>query len=91
MGWTFQRCRIPLNLVVAGISEVGTSKINARHPFGSISQSCIRGEEEDPKNCWKCFRKILLDKIIREEEIEDSLLDELFSIKEAKHFSEVFQ
>ena len=27
--------------------------------------------------------KILLDKIIREEEIEDSLLDELFSIKEA--------
>ena len=86
-GGLFKGAGIPLNLVVAGISEVGTSKINARHPFGSISQSCIRGKRKDPcKNCWKCFRKILLDKIIREEEIEDSLLDELFSIKEAKHF-----
>ena len=86
-GGLFQGAGIPLNLVVAGISEVGTSKINVSHHYGSFSQSCIRGKRGSPcKNCWKCFRKILLDKILRGEEIEDSLLDELFAIREAQFF-----
>ncbi len=90
-GGLFSGAGIPLNLVVAGISEVGTSKINVSHNFGSFSQSCIRGKRMSPcLNCWKCFRKILLDKVIRGEEIENSLLDELFEIKEARHFLRSF-
>ena len=86
-GTLFRGAGIPLNLVVAGLSEVCTSDLMIRHPLGELAQSCIRGDWGNPcKNCWKCFRKIMLDKVLRGEILEDELLDELFEIKEALHF-----
>lgn len=85
-GTLFQAVGLPLNLVVAGMSEVATSKIMIEHEIGPLSQSCIRGKWESPcLNCWKCFRKSLLDSTLRKEEIDDVLLDKLFNIEEAKH------
>jgi len=83
-GSLFSGAGVPLNLVVAGLSEVCTSRLMVEHPYGKYSQSCIRGKWRAPcRNCWKCFRKILLDTIIRGEELSDNLLDELFRIKGA--------
>jgi len=84
-GSLFEGAGIPLNLVVAGFSEVATSKLMIEHPLGEFSQSCIRGGWGSPcRNCWKCFRKILLDKVLRGEQLSDVLLDELFEINEAR-------
>ena len=53
------------SLPVAGISEVGTSLILHKSPFGRIHQSCIRGKWKLPcSNCWKCFRKGVVDSSI---------------------------
>tara|TARA_B100000401_G_scaffold69908_1_gene42466 strand:- start:5109 stop:6425 length:1317 start_codon:yes stop_codon:yes gene_type:complete len=85
-GTLFQAAGLPLNLVVAGMSEVATSKIMIEHEIGPLSQSCIRGKWKSPcLNCWKCFRKSLLDSTLRKEEIDDGILDKLFNIAEAKH------
>ena len=84
-GTLFKAAGIPLNLVVAGMSEVATSKIMIEHEIGYTSQSCIRGKWKEPcLNCWKCFRKSLLDSTIRGDIILDRDLDKLFKIKEAK-------
>ena len=84
-GSLFKAAGIPLNLVVAGMSEVCTSVIMINHEIGSYSQSCIRGKWMAPcMNCWKCFRKTLLDLTIRGDEISDGLLDEMFQIQEAR-------
>lgn len=57
----FKSVGIELSLPVCGISEVGTAIICEKSPMGYISQSCIRGEWQEPcLKCWKCFRKQLL-------------------------------
>jgi len=90
-GTLFKAAGIPLNLVVAGMSEVATSKIMIEHDIGPLSQSCIRGKWKSPcLNCWKCFRKSLLDSTLRGEKIEDEGLEKLFRIEEAKHHLEGF-
>lgn len=90
-GTLFQAVGLPLNLVVAGMSEVATSKIMIEHEIGPLSQSCIRGKWKSPcLNCWKCFRKSLLDSTLRKEEIDDDYLDKLFNIEEAKRHLEGF-
>jgi hypothetical protein len=90
-GTLFKAAGIPLNLVVAGMSEVATSKIMIEHEIGPLSQSCIRGKWKSPcLNCWKCFRKSLLDSTLRGEKIDDEGLDKLFKIEEAKHHLEGF-
>ena len=61
----FSAVGIGLNLPILGISEVGTGRMGLSSPVASISQSCIRGKWKKPcKNCWKCFRKILLSNAI---------------------------
>jgi len=86
-GKLFKSAGIPFNLCVAGLSEVGTSIIVSRHPLGKLSQSCIRGKWQKPcMNCWKCFRKYLLEKTINNEEITNYELDRLFKIKEVVHY-----
>jgi hypothetical protein len=83
-GSLFEAAGIPLNLPVAGISEVGTSIICSGTEIGKLSQSCIRGKWKKPcRNCWKCFRKTLLDLTVKGEKLDGNTLDELFSIKEA--------
>jgi len=86
-GGLFRTAGVPFNQVVAGVSEVGTSKIVLESPLCKYSQSCMRGERKVPcRSCWKCFRKTLLDGILRKERFSDEYLDELFQIKEAQRF-----
>ena len=45
----------------------------------------------DPcRNCWKCFRKLLLDSVVNNEKMAEKELDELFKIKEAQRFLSSF-
>jgi len=71
----FNAAGLIYSLPVAGISEVGTSKILLKTPYGDFSQSCIRGEWLKPcLRCWKCFRKSLLDSQLLEISFNDSIL-----------------
>ena len=87
VGGMFSAAGIPFNLPVAGISEVGTSIIAEKSSLGFVAQSCIRGSWGAPcKNCWKCFRKIILDAAIEEENMDNDTLTRLFNNKEAMRF-----
>tara|TARA_B100000287_G_scaffold243184_1_gene228602 strand:+ start:1336 stop:2640 length:1305 start_codon:yes stop_codon:yes gene_type:complete len=84
-GSLFEGAGIPLNQVVAGMSEVSTSKITIDHPLGKLAQSCIRGKWKKPcLNCWKCFRKVLLEASIKSEKLLDEEIDKMFKIPEAR-------
>ena len=81
----FNAVGIEYSLPVAGVSEVGTSLILQRSPFGEISQSCIRGEWESPcMNCWKCFRKELLAHGLNKEVVSQAVIDMLTESKEVR-------
>ncbi|CAI8237676.1 MAG: Uncharacterised protein [Methanobacteriota archaeon] len=90
-GTLFAAAGLPLMQVVSGVSEVGTSIINRDSSFGHIAHSCMRGKWMDPcRNCWKCFRKLLLDSVVNKEKMTDKELDDLFKINEAKRFLSSF-
>ena len=83
-GGLFKAAGLPFILPVAGISEVGTSMIVNRAPLGSVAQSCMRGTWKKPcLNCWKCFRKQLLDNAIIDNQLDSNYLDDIFNNKEA--------
>ncbi|MCM1990275.1 DUF6395 domain-containing protein [Oceanirhabdus seepicola] len=83
-GKLFEIVGLPFNQVTAGISEVGTSKIVINSPYSDLAQSCMRGKAQTPcLNCWKCFRKVLLDKTLKDEELDDKLFEKVFKIREA--------
>lgn len=85
-GTLFAAVGLPLLQVVSGVSEVGTSIINRDSAFGHIAHSCMRGKWMNPcRNCWKCFRKLVLDSVINNKKIPDEELNNLFKIKEAKY------
>ena len=85
-GTLFAAAGLPLLQVVSGVSEVGTSIINRDSSFGHIAHSCMRGKWMNPcRNCWKCFRKLILDSVINNKKIHKEELNELFKIKEAKY------
>ena len=87
VGGMFAAAGIPFNLPVAGISEVGTSIIAEKSPLGFIAQSCIRGSWGSPcRNCWKCFRKIILDAAIKDGNLEYDFLSNIFKNHEALRF-----
>jgi len=51
----------------------------------------MRGKWMNPcRNCWKCFRKLLLDSVVNNEKMSDEELNKLFKIKEAKNFLSSF-
>ena len=86
-GGLFKAAGLPFILPVAGISEVGTSMIVIKAPLGYVSQSCMRGAWKKPcLNCWKCFRKQLLDNAILGNQLDTVYLDEIFNNKEACRF-----
>lgn len=90
-GGLFSAAGLPFLQVVSGVSEVGTSIINSKTTIGSIAHSCMRGKWQNPcRNCWKCFRKLLLDSVINKEELSKLEIEKLFSIPEAKRFLSSF-
>jgi len=61
----FSAAGLPLSLPVAGLSEIATSKLVLGSPYRSVAQSCVRGRSHEPcLQCYKCFRKQLLQSIL---------------------------
>jgi hypothetical protein len=76
---------LPWHQVTAGLSEVATSRLVMSSALSSAVQSCVRGGIGAPcENCWKCFRKRLLDLALMGETPSDALLDRYFQIREAR-------
>ena len=68
----FSAAGLPLFLPVAGVSEVGTSTIVHRSPYRGMARSCIRGDwPQVCNNCWKCFRKQLIEHGINKTKFHD--------------------
>ena len=79
----FEAAGLHFTAPVAGVSEVGTAAIVAASPYRDLAQSCIRGSVGIPcRNCWKCFRKSLLEAAIESRWPSDDELDALFRIPE---------
>lgn len=86
-GALFQAVDMPFNLVTAGISEVGTSRIVLHSPYRAIAQSCLRGKPGAPcLNCFKCLRKMMLDRILEGKELDDTFLAKLFKMRDAARY-----
>ncbi len=84
-GRMFQAAGLPLYLPVSGVSEVGTSTIVLNSSFHPFTRSCIRGEWPDAcENCWKCFRKNMLEARIKGTEINDAYLLQGLGIPEVQ-------
>lgn len=72
-------------LPTIGLSEVITTNIVMKSPFSEFAQACSRGKIKQPcMNCFKCFRKDLLEKIMLQQRITHEYLDHMFNIKEVK-------
>lgn len=81
---------MPLSLPTIGLSEVCTTKILLNSPYYTFAQACSRGKVKQPcMNCYKCFRKSLLEMVIKKEPIQDEYLDNLFRIKDAQRVLQV--
>ena len=79
----FAAAGLHFNAPVAGVSEVGTTAIVATSPLAGIAQSCIRGGVGAPcGDCWKCFRKSMLDAARSGTWPADEELDRLFAVRE---------
>lgn len=84
-GRMFQAAGLPLYLPVSGVSEVGTSKIVLNSAFYPYTRSCIRGEWPNAcENCWKCFRKNMLEAKISKGLVEEDYLQRGLFIPEVK-------
>jgi len=82
----FKIVDLPINLVTAGISEVGTMIIAHESGFDSFAQSCVQGVTDHPCNkCWKCFRKRLCEQAVQKTDID---IDELSTFFHAREISE---
>ena len=85
-GPAFAAAGIPLFLPVGGISEVGTSTIVLNSIFNGEARSCIRGKwPEQCNNCWKCFRKTMVDNRILGNGIGDSEMKNWVNVREVKY------
>ena len=82
----FEAAGIPLFLPVAGVSEVGTSAIVLASEFDGNARSCIRGEWPNScENCWKCFRKKLVDFRILSKSMNEEELIQWMRVREVKY------
>ncbi len=81
---------MPFSLPVMGLSEVSTSIIAIKSHYDKFAEACARGKVHQPcMNCYKCFRKNLLERVIKQQPIDDHYLDRLFKIKEAQKVLQV--
>lgn len=72
-------------LPTIGLSEVCTTRIVRQSPFHEFAQPCSRGKIKKPcMNCFQCFRKSLLEKVMMDSPLDDEYLNKLFNIKEVK-------
>lgn len=55
---------LPVSPVLAGVSEVGTTRIVLGSPHAALARSCVRGGLEPCGRCKKCFRKGLLERAL---------------------------
>ena len=79
----FSSAGIPLILPVAGVSEIGTSTIVHHSQYRDMARSCIRGQWPRSCNeCWKCFRKQLIDQAIKGQTMSDEELIQAIQSKE---------
>ncbi len=77
---------VPWNLITAGLSEVVTTRLVLESPLQHLAQSCIRGPFGAPcLNCWKCFRKSLLEATLAGDTLGNERLERYFNIREAQH------
>ena len=84
-GRMFQAAGLPLYLPVSGVSEVGTSKIVLNSEFHPYTRSCIRGVwPQSCENCWKCFRKNMIDGKLNHGKVEESYLERGLAIREVQ-------
>tara|TARA_B100001564_G_scaffold359162_1_gene379918 strand:+ start:967 stop:2262 length:1296 start_codon:yes stop_codon:yes gene_type:complete len=84
-GRLFEAAGVPLFLPVAGISEVGTSMIVRESSFQAYTRSCIRGKWPNAcENCWKCFRKNMLEERFKNGRISEKYLSKGLGIREVK-------
>lgn len=76
---------MPFTLPTIGLSEISTTKIINQSPFRDFAQPCARGKVKKPcMNCYQCFRKSLLERVMMNRPINNKFLDKLFNIKEVK-------
>ncbi|GAB4074218.1 hypothetical protein GCM10028778_17210 [Barrientosiimonas marina] len=76
---------MPFTLPTIGLSEVMTTQIARQTPYYTFAHACSRGQVHEPcMNCYKCFRKGLLDKTTTDSTLEKSYLDRLFQIDEVQ-------
>jgi hypothetical protein len=86
-GAVFAAAGLPYLQSVVGVSEVGTTRIVASTPYAALAQSCVQGDVARPcLRCKKCFRKILLDRILAGEVIEDDLVDRLIASHQVRAY-----
>lgn len=84
-GRLFKAASVPLYMPVSGVSEVGTSMIVKMSSFHPYTRSCIRGVWPDAcENCWKCFRKNMLEEKFTNGKVSESYLERGLKIKEVK-------
>ena len=68
----FKSTGLFLNFITCGLTEIGTQKIVLQSPFSSMASGCMRGTINNPcKDCPKCYRKLLLEDIIKYKKIDD--------------------
>lgn len=76
---------LPYTLPTIGLSEVSTTRMVMNSPYQAFAQACSRGKIKKPcMNCFKCFRKDLLEKVMMKQPISDRYLDQLFKIKDVQ-------
>ncbi|MBR9897456.1 MAG: hypothetical protein GYB16_13930 [Gammaproteobacteria bacterium] len=79
----FEAASLPISLPTAMISEVITSKIAIETSLDVNAQSCVRGKEDKPcMNCFKCFRKTILDAKLKGIGVERTHYDMAYTSKE---------
>jgi hypothetical protein len=84
-GGLYSAAGIPLYLPVAGISEVGTSTIVQASSFKDFTRSCIRGVWPNScENCWKCFRKNLVENRLLNQSVNDSMMTKWLGVREVQ-------
>ena len=81
----FEAAGLGYSLPVAGVSEVGSSKLCRDKAIGRVHQSCIRGKWGLPcNNCWKCFRKITLMSALEEGQFPPLSIEMIHKSKEVR-------
>ena len=84
-GLPFAAVGLPMCQPVAGVSEVGTARIVRAWEHGDLAQSCQLGDVGAPcRNCWKCFRKLLLDAALSGDWPGDAEVDVLLRSDQAR-------